>query len=495
LFFEIYFIIVIFRDFESRFGGKMKKLNRRNFLTMLGQTAAITSTGLVQHALAKAEKKPNIVLIIADDCSHWDIGCYGSPDSITPIIDNLASEGMRFTQCFQSAPMCSPTRHNLYTGLYPVKTGAYPNHTFAKKGTKSVAHYLKPLGYRVALSGKTHISPKEAFPFEYLAGKKNPDFNAVDKFISSSLEEKSPFCLFLCSNEPHGPWDKGDPDLFDPKEIWMPPFMVDTPETRQNYVNYLAEINYLDGQVGQALALLKKHKIKDNTIFMFLSEQGNSFPFAKWTCYEVGVQSACIVRWPGQIRAGAESDAIIEYADILPTFIDAAGGQPENLDGTSLMPVLLGKKKKHKNFTYSLQTTRGVSNGSFQYGVRSVRSNQFRYIWNLTPDEAFQNNITVSKNGWWASWEEKAKTDATAADMVNRYQQRPEEELYDIKKDRYCMNNLADNPDFQNVKKELEGELLKWMKACGDKGEETEMEALLHQAKGRRKRFLKNWEK
>ena len=126
--------------------------------------------------------KPNLLFVIADDCTYRDIGCYGG-QAHTPNIDRLATQGMRFTQCFQAAPMCSPTRHNIYTGLYPVKSGAYPNHTFAKDGTKSVVHYLKPLGYRVALSGKRHIAPQEVFPFEY-SGRKNPDLEAIDTLMS-----------------------------------------------------------------------------------------------------------------------------------------------------------------------------------------------------------------------------------------------------------------------------------------------------------------------
>jgi uncharacterized sulfatase len=83
-----------------------------------------------------ANSQPNMVLLIGDDCSYWDIGCYGSKDSKTPNIDRLADEGMLFENSFQAAPMCSPTRHNLYTGIYPVKSGAYPNHTFVKPGIK-----------------------------------------------------------------------------------------------------------------------------------------------------------------------------------------------------------------------------------------------------------------------------------------------------------------------------------------------------------------------
>ena len=114
-----------------------------------------------------AAKQPNFLVILADDCTYNDLPLYGGQNAKTPNIDKLAGDGLQFERCFQAAPMCSPTRHNLYTGLYPVKSGAYPNHTFAKAGTQSVVHYLKPLGYRVALSGKTHIKPKEVFPFEY----------------------------------------------------------------------------------------------------------------------------------------------------------------------------------------------------------------------------------------------------------------------------------------------------------------------------------------
>ena len=119
---------------------------------------------------------------------------------------------MKFERCFQAAPMCSPTRHNIYTGIYPVKSGAYPNHTFVKDGTQERrALPYNRIGYRVALSGKTHIAPKEAFPFEYSVEAKNPDIQKIDRLFSEcSNASNTPFCLFACSNEPHTPWNKGD---------------------------------------------------------------------------------------------------------------------------------------------------------------------------------------------------------------------------------------------------------------------------------------------
>ena len=273
-----------------------------------------------------AVDKPNILFIIADDCTFRDIGCYGG-QAHTPNIDQLAKEGMRFTRCFQAAPMCSPTRHNIYTGLYPVKSGAYPNHTFVKDGTKSVVHYLRPLGYRVALSGKTHIAPRDIFPFEYSTKKKNPDLDVIDKLFADTKKTGKPFCLFACSNEPHSPWNKGDASQYDPAKLKLPPYFVDTEETRSNMTKYLAEITYYDWQVGQCLKLLGKHGLRKNTLVIVVSEQGSSFPFGKWTCYDTGLQSALIASWPGRIKPGTVSNAMIEYVDLLPTFVEVPRGR------------------------------------------------------------------------------------------------------------------------------------------------------------------------
>lgn len=441
----------------------------------------------ITSVIAAAESKPNFLFIIADDCTFRDIGCYGG-QAHTPNIDRLASEGMKFSQCFQSAPMCSPTRHNIYTGLYPVKSGAYPNHTFVQDGTKSVVHYLKPLGYRVALSGKRHISPQNAFPFEYSGKDNNPDLEAIDTLLSECNESETPFCLFACSNEPHSPWNKGDASRYDPAKVKLPPYFVDTADTRDDMSKYLAEITYYDWQVGECLKLLDKHGVAENTMVVVVSEQGSSFPFGKWTCYDTGLQSACLVRWPGKIKPGSVSDALIEYIDILPTFVDAAGGKPvAALQGKSLVPVLSGETNRHKDFVFGEMTTRGIINGSPYFGIRSVRSDKFKYIVNFTPDVRFTNACTKSEA--FRSWEQKAEAgDADAADKVRRYYHRPAEELYAISEDTYEWTNLAGDPKFADVKSELKVQLDAWMSAQGDKGQETELAALEHQGSGREER-------
>ncbi len=429
--------------------------------------------------------KPNFVFIIADDCTHRDLGCYGG-QAHTPNIDKLAKQGMQFKKCFQAAPMCSPTRHNIYTGLYPVKSGAYPNHTFAKTGTKSIVQYLQPHGYRVALSGKTHISPKNIFAFEY-SGKKNPDLDAIDKLFGECKKSSTPFCLFACSNEPHSPWNKGDASRYPPEEIKLPPYFVDTSKIRQDMSAYLAEITYFDWQVGEILTRLENHGLADNTMVVVVSEQGSGMPFAKWTCYDVGLQSGCIVKWPNKIQPGLTTEAMVEYVDILPTFLDAAQIEPpEVLDGKSFLPVLRGKSNHHKDFVYGIMTTSGIINGSKTFGIRSVRGKRFKYILNLTPEIEFTNACT--KGAAFKSWVAQAQSgDADAADKVKRYSWRPAEELFDLETDEFEWNNLAEDPAFAEVKSELKQKLASWMAEQGDEGQKTELEAHAHQTRNQKK--------
>lgn len=422
------------------------------------------------------EAQPNLVFIIADDLTFRDIACYGG-QARTPHIDKLAGQGIRMTRCFQASPMCSPTRHTIYTGLYPVKSGAYPNHTFVKDDVKTVVHYLKPLGYRVALSGKTHIGPKKAFPFEYSKSPDGPDMAAIDKLASECSSSKTPFCLFVCSNEPHSPWNKGDASKYPPAEIKLPPYHIDTPDLRKQFSNYLAEVTYFDAQVGRVLEILEKRGVSENTLVMLVSEQGNSFPFAKWTLYDSGLQSAMVVRWPGRVQPATTSDAMVEYVDVLPTFIEAAGGSlPVVLEGKSMVPVLTGKSDHHKDYVFGIQTTRGIQDGPDHYGRRSVRSATHKLIHNLDPAARFFNGI--SQTPYFKEWEARAKAgDSRAAELVQRFYSPPEFELFDVIKDPLELHNLAENPENAPVIAQLKTQLARWMEQQGDLGQATEMAA------------------
>ena len=337
------------------------------------------------------------------------------------------------------------------------------------------------------MSGKTHIRPAEAFPFEY-SGKGNPDFAAIDALFAECVNAQTPFCLFACSNEPHTPWNRGDPSRYPPETLALPPCFVDTPETRADYSRYLAEITVFDDQVGKCLALIDKHDLADKTLVMVVSEQGSAFPFAKWTCYDVGLASAMIVRWPGHVLPEATTDALVEYVDVVPTFLEAAGVErPAVLDGRSFLEVLTGKTDHHKKYAFGLQTSRGINHGPEHYGIRSVRSDRYRYIVNLTPEVSFQN--TMMHRDWWKSWVERARHgDTRAAHLVERFQRRPREELFDIERDPYCLNNLAEDPSLSAVKADLRDQLESWMVAQGDLGQPTEQAAKTRQWRNKNRR-------
>ena len=427
------------------------------------------------------QDKPNIVLFIADDLTYWDIGTYGG-QAKTPNIDRLATEGIQFENAYQAVAVCGPTRHNLLTGLYPVKNGAYPQSGVLNEGVKTLPHYLQPLGYRTAYVGKRHFRPESQFPFEYLDENKAMNFDAIDRFLAST--EGKPFMLMVGTTEPHYRWDKGDASKYNADRLVLPKNWIDTKKTREYYAKYLGEVTYQDWEVGETIRLLKKHDLYDNTAYFYTSEQGASFPFAKWTCYEAGVHTALIVRWPGKIKQGSKAQGIVDYTDVLPTLIELAGGKvPSELDGQSFKTTLLGGKDAGKAYTFSMQTTRGEPWGGDHFGVRAVRDKRYTYITNLHPYMLFENHLTRYGDGFFNTWREAGWKDPEANKLFLAYITRPAVELYDREQDPFEMNNLAKDPKYAKTIELLDSKLKAWMAYTGDKGHETEMEAYEHQWK------------
>ncbi len=435
---------------------------------------------------------PNLLLFLADDMTWSDLGCYGNPDVKTPNIDRLAREGMRFTRCYNPAPTCSPLRQSLYTGLYPVRNGAHPNHSRVREGVKSLPHHLAPLGYRTAIVGKRHEAPAEAFPFEYLGGShgdmgKSPagadlPLDKAREFMAR--DAKQPWCLVIASNQPHTPWNRGDASTYPPATLRVPPYFVDTPELREGLSRYYAEITYMDGQVGRALRDLKELNAEENTLVLWLSEQGSQLPFGKWTCYDMGIHAAAVLRWPGTVPEGTTSDALVSYVDIVPTFIDLAGGAPAqlDLDGRSFAPVLRGTRQTHNQTVFGMNTTRGIYHGSEAYGIRSVTDGRWLYIRNLHADSRFQNSVT-HRGAIFASWR-KVDSDF-ARSRLKSYQVRPAEELFDLGRDPWCLDNLAGAARTATVQASLSRSLADWMRQQGDQGDATERTAGERQPKNR----------
>ena len=445
-------------------------MKRRDFLRYAAASALTTTVGV---RAAEKKQAPNFLFILADDVTYSNLGCYGEKNVKTPNIDRLAGEGMRFTRAYCAMSMCAPFRAELYTGLYPVRNGVAWNHSSAKPGTKSICHYLGDLNYRVGLTGKKHASPASVFPFENVKGF--PVGPGVRGFMTQDATQ--PFCLFVCSHNAHPPWRSGDVSKLDPDTITLPPVIHDNPPSRKTYAGYLAEVVALDKEVGQVLELLKETGQADNTLVMFSSEQGWDFGFGKWTNWDIGVRSALIARWPGQVKPNAKSDALVQIADIVPTFIEAAGGDAASckLDGVSFLSVLTGRSKKHRDYVYGLHNN--VPEGN-PYPIRSIRDGEFHYLWNLKHEQSYHEKHLMTEASakrydlqWWQAMNDAAeKGDAAAKKLRDKYHHRPGEELYRVDEDPYEMNNLADDPKCAKAKKRLRAELERWMTEQGDPG-------------------------
>ncbi|MBL7114545.1 MAG: sulfatase [Kiritimatiellae bacterium] len=451
-------------------------INRYNRLNLLKASALCVTVALVAHlSFADTSPKPNILLILADDLAWNDAGCYGNPEVRTPNIDKLSKQGLTFTQAFTATAMCAPTRQQLYTGVFPVRNGAYPNHSKVKKGTRSIVHHLQALGYRVGLKGKKHFGPAESFPFD------KP--KSITEYMT---KDNAPFCLIFASHHPHPKWPQ--PKGYDPNKITVPPFLVDNVETRQALCRYYTAVTAFDTEVGDYLDRLQKSGKADNTIVIVTSEQGPDFPGGKWTCYDYGLRTQFIVKWPDVISPDKETAAMIQYVDVAPTLIEIAGGNPEDIDtglnggpnsgrgfdGRSFMSLLRGKATQHNNVVFGVHTTQGIIAGK-PYPVRSIRDRRYKYIINLMPEAMFQN-IMTEKNyeNIWNSWIRDAKTDKRAARLTKRYQHRPPEEFYDVDRDPFEQNNLADQPQYREQMNQMKEQLEAWMARQGDRGVKTE---------------------
>lgn len=428
-----------------------------------------------------ADRPPNFLIILADDCTYNDLPLYGGENARTPHIDKLASEGLLFNQAYVSSSMCQPCRAELYSGLYPMGNGSAWNHSGCRPEIKGMPQMLGKLGYRVGLAGKTHIRPVTVFPFEKVAGfdqncVRNPtlehDLGPARKFMERKRDE--PFCLVIALTEPHVPWVMGDASQYPPKKLKLPPNIADTPRTREDFSKYLAEITYMDGQVGEIMDTLKSTGQDDHTLVLFTSEQGSQFPGCKWTTWNTGLHTALIARWPKKIKAGERTDALVQYADILPTLLELADGQVGEMDGKSFTEILHGNSTEHRKYAYGMHNN--FPEGP-PYPTRTISDGTHRLIMNLTPDELYiekhlmgLKGNAVLNNPYWATWVRDSWEKPEIYKLVKRYQSRPEISFYNTQEDPYEMDDLALNKKHYPKIREMKKELKRWMETEGDPG-------------------------
>lgn len=419
-----------------------------------------------------ASGKPNFIILLGDDVG-WDaFGCAGMKEARTPAIDKLAAQSCMMNRFYCSVSQCGPLRAELYTGLLPNHNGTLANAVKIKRpGIRNIADHLRPLGYQVGLTGKLHfgLGMKKfdkipGFSANGNGSKQTHSLDGVRDYITKAKNAGDGFCVFICSTHAHHPWDHGDESNFPVSDINLRPHYVDTPASRQAMAKHAAEVEVLDQQVSETLAMMKDMNLEEDTIFIFLSEQGIAMPRGKWSPYEHGSRALCLAYWPGHIPA-RKTSALAMYCDILPTLVDFAGGETPKLDGKSLRSLWTNANTdSHREAVF-------ISN-VHPFWQKAIVTDTYKLIWSGQPElEHIWKNFTSKSKFFakpWTEWNEKAKTDADAARKLKRVLSPKKFELYDVVSDPYEINDLASLPEQKDRVLSLHAELKELMLACGE---------------------------
>ncbi|PHS04174.1 MAG: hypothetical protein COA78_16930 [Blastopirellula sp.] len=431
----------------------------------------------------KQRVKLNIVLIISDDHGWRDSSCYGNKDTRTPNMDRLAKEGLRFTHAFAASTLCSPSRVVIDTGLMPFRNGGHVFGGHVRPGTKTIAHYFRDLGYQTANIGKFSKHPDKAFPYEVINKKWSPEehdaglIDMVDVFLKNRSTAR-PLFLEINTADTHQPWLKNKD--YDVSALKVPPHLIDTKETRDALGEYYTSVEMLDYNIGKFVRSLENHGYRDNTLLIYTSDHGPNFAFAKWCLYDEGTRVPFIAVWPGVIKPNTTTDAMISLADIVPTVIESAGAAaPKNIDGQSFIDIFTRQKKTHRKTIFASHTGNTKIYPQWKANwtpARAIRTRTHKYILNLNPTYEFICHITGCKpdrqpsayHPFWDSWVTLAKTDDGAKMRVNQFLHRPQHELYDLTKDPFERENIANRPKNAERLKSLQTQLSLWRTKQGD---------------------------
>jgi N-sulfoglucosamine sulfohydrolase len=433
---------------------------------------ALASFMLFAVYLAKGgNKEPNIIFIIGDDISWDDLGCYGNKKIHTPNLDKLAAEGMKFTNMYLTSSSCSPSRTSILTGRYPHNTGAAELHTPLPAHLLFFPELLKKQGYYSALVGKWHEGPetKRAYDTLLVDPVKNGE-GAEEQWISllRSRPKEKPFFFWLAPLDAHRPWSsefnlQGHDHAL--AEVEIPTTLVDTKETRLDLTKYYDEIARLDYHLGELLLELEKEGLSENTIIIFMADNGRPFPGSKTRLYDRGIKAPFIVKWPQAVGRNQVCKSLISSIDIGPTILDAAGiSSHASFQGISFLKLLKQPDQRFRNFVFAEHNWH-----DYEAYERAVRTPDFLYIVNGRPN--LDNGGPIDAN---QSPSADALKTAHKKGTLNDFQKdiftkpRLPEELYDCKKDALQSKNQISNKVYAVQKSQLRSILKKWQTQTGD---------------------------
>ncbi|GLR19511.1 sulfatase family protein [Portibacter lacus] len=423
----------------------------------------------------KEDKKPNIVFVFADQWRAQSLGYAGNPDVLTPNLDQLAKEGVNFTNAISTSPVCTPYRAMLLSGLYPLKNGMFMNDVTLNPESNSIAKILKKEGYNTGYIGKWHLDgngrsahiPEERRQgFDYwkvlecshrynnsnywgnddqLHSWEGYDAEAQTKDAIAYIEEQSkgenPFCLMLSWGPPHAPYQTAPQefqDLYADADIQLRPNVpVEMSEkTKAHLKGYYAHCTALDTYIKQLQDAIKLANIEDNTIFVFTSDHGDLInshgETKKQRIYEESAKVPFIVKYPELLgKEGKSSDFLLNTLDIMPTLLGMSGNPiPADLDGENITDIMLGKKPDHREAAL-VACIQPFGQWSKKRGGR-----EFRGI--ITKQYTFAKDL--------------------AGDWL----------LYDNIKDPFQLNNLVGTEAYKSISSELEILLMKKLETLDD---------------------------
>lgn len=441
--------------------------------------------------MSTPSSRPNILLITADDM-NWDaVGAYGcSVPGTTPNLDQLAADGLRFHHAHVTIAVCQPSRSALMTGRYPHRSGGEGFYNLRHSGIPILPDLLRRAGYQIGILGKVgHSTPYPDFTWDMsydqreLGMGRNPEQygQRAGKFMANACREGKPFFLMANSHDPHRPFYGNDREewysqsppavlpsrTFSPDEIAVPGHLHDLPEVRLELSEYFNSVRRCDDTVGRLLSALRDSGAEEETIVLFLSDNGMAFPFAKTNCYLHSTRTPWIARWPGRISPNSvDRDHFISGVDLLPTLLEATGiPQPGEIDGSSFLPALLGQVQEDRGrvFTQFYQTA-----GKRNYPMRCVQNHRYGYIFNPWSDgeRIFRNESQAGRT--FVAMERAADADPTIAARVELFLYRVPEELYDFANDPDGLHNLIDDPAHAEAADDLRSALEEWMKKTED---------------------------
>lgn len=418
---------------------------------------AVVGTALV--GAQTTAKPPNILIFIADDHGKGDLGCYGHPSIRTPNLDQLAQEGMRLDRAFLTISSCSPSRCSILTGRYPHNTGAEDLHMPLPDQQRSIASYLTPAGYECVSVGKWHLGGAEKRHWAKVVECQAEAMAQKCLEVIGTRDRSKPFFYWFASIDPHRGYQKET--IANPhkaSEVVIPPYLPDHPNIREELALYYDEIHRFDTQIGTLRKELESQGVWDDTLVLYLSDNGMPFPRAKTTLYDSGIQTPLIARWPGTIPAGTSSNALISSVDLVPTFLELAGIKAPTVQGSSFLASLKDPVAPHRSSVFAEANWH-----DFEHFSRAVRDDRFKLIRHYYWDTPLWNSVdSINSITWKGMLEAKDQDRLTQAQARLFEPIRPYEEFYVLSRDPDELTNQIDEPIWQAEIRRLRAELDQW---------------------------------